>query len=336
MNAKRNAIAMIAAAAVAGSCSDSPAPPFVVKGTGSIAGIMFFDRDQNGLFDPSAGDTTLRNVHVYAAVRGTTQEITGGSTRTDANGRFEVDSLPPGTLSLQIDTVGVGAGVAFCTNPLPVSVYPGETRFVTVNARGGCVISIADAEAKSQGTRVTVSGTVTSSLAQISTGQAYLEDGTGGVQVFSPTGPTFKIGDVVEVAGTLSTFSNELELSPSTINSVKSGTPLTAADVTALDASNAGGSATANLQGRLLRIRAGKLLDAFTTGGGRNAQIRDASGTVTVRFDSHVVSDTTVLKTTFTVGKCYDWTGILKAFTSPPIEHFPRTLSDVVEVVCPQ
>ncbi len=113
------------------------------------------------------------------------------------------------------------------------------------------------------------------------------------------------------------------------------GTPLTPTDAASLQAASAAGDSRADLQGRLIRIKTGKLLDVFTTGSGRNGQIDDGSGPVTVRFDSHVVSDTTVLKTTYTAGKCYNWTGILKAFTSPGVELFPRTLTDVTEVPCP-
>jgi hypothetical protein len=329
--------AAVVAAAVLGSagCSMSPAPQYQVTGTGALSGLLFFDRDHNGIFDPSAGDTILPNVHLVVYARGTTDVLAGADTHTDAAGRFSIANLPLGTQSLQIDTTGISAVVAFCNNPLPVSIYLNETAFVTIDGRGGCVIPIGDAEQKSLGTRVTVSGTVTSSLAQISTGQSYIEDESGGIQVFSPTGKTFNIGDVVEISGNLATFSNELELSSATVNSVTPGTPLTPTVVTTAQAAAAAGDAKADLQGRLILIKAAKLLDNFSTGAGRNAQIDDGSGPVAVRFDSHVVSDTTAIKANFTTGKCYNWTAIEKAFTSPGIEIFPRALTDVVEVPCP-
>jgi hypothetical protein len=326
--------AILTLAVALSGCSVDAAPPFEVTGSGSLSGIVFFDQDQNGLFDPSAGDTALSDVHVLVRARGTTSTLAGGDVQTDANGRFMVADLPVGTHSLLIDTTGLGSSVAFCNNPMPVSIYISEAQFVSVDARGGCVVSILAASAQSLGQRVTVRGTVTSSLNQISTGTAYLEDATGGIQVFSPTGPSFQIGDVIEVSGTLASFSNELELSSATVNSVSPGTPLDPVDVTAEDATAAGGDTRADLQGRLIQIRAAKLLDAFTGGGGRNAEIDDGTSTLTDRFVSHVVADAGSLSTTFTAGKCYDWTGILKAFTSPPVELFPRSLSDVKEVPC--
>ncbi len=325
----------LAALGTASGCSIKPARPFTVSGTGGLDGIVFLDRDQNGLYDPSAGDSAMANVHLIVQVRGTSAALAGGDVHSGVDGRFDVSDLPAGTHWLRVDTTGMGSVVSFCENPKSVSIYISETQFVTLDGRTGCVITIAAAEQQSLGARITVRGTVTSTVNQISTGQAYIEDETGGVELFSPTGPSFQIGDVIEVSATLAAFNNEFELSPVTVNSVQSGTPLAPADVTSKDAADAGSDIHANLQGRLIRIKAGKLLDVFTTGGGRNAVVDDGSGAVAVRFDSHVVADTTTLKTTFTAGKCYDWTGILKAFTNPPVELFPRSLSEATEVACP-
>jgi len=331
---RRSAVAIACTVLFGVSCSMEPAPQYTVTGTGDLSGLLFLDRNHDGRFDPAAGDSALGNVHIQVITRGGSAVLAGADTHTDAAGRFHISGLPAGTHSLQIDTTGISAKVSFCNNPLPVSIYLASETFSSVDGRTGCVILINEAEGKALGTRVTVRGTVTSSLAQISTGQAYIEESTGGIQLFSPTGATFAIGDVIEVSGNLATFSNELELSSVTVNSVTAGTPLAPTDVTALQAVGAGGDSKADLQGRLVRIKSARLVDAFTTGAGRNAQINDGTGAVTVRYDSHVASDTTTLKTTFTAGKCYNWTGILKAFTSPAIELFPRTLTDVTEVPC--
>ena len=320
-------VPLLGAAMLAGaiaSCSESPAPPFTVGGTGTLTGLLFLDRAGNGIFDPSSGDSALPNVHVFVEVRGGTQTIPGADTHTDANGRFTFDSLPAGTQALVIDTTGLSGVASLCTNPIPVSIYPSESQFLTVTAKGGCVISVAQAKALPQGSHVTVVGTVTSSFAQISTGEAYVQDSTGGIQLFDPTGPSFSIGQVIQVSGTLATFDNELELSPDAVASVTAGTPLTPVVVTTAQVAGAGGNLQASILGQLVTIQSAQLIDVFTTGAGRNAQINDGSGAVTVRFDSHVVSDTTVLKTTFTAGQCYTWTGIVQRLHQPGDRVLPE------------
>src|SRR5687768_7962688 len=108
------ALAVIAAVA----CSDEVDPPFEVAGTGSLEGVIFLDADRNGRFDPSSGDRLLPNVRVRLQQRGTSQVIAGGQATTAASGRFTLTGLPVGSHELAIDTVGIGAGVAFCQNPI--------------------------------------------------------------------------------------------------------------------------------------------------------------------------------------------------------------------------
>src|SRR5687768_13614101 len=126
------AVAVMGAAA----CEDDVPPPFEIGGTGSVEGLLFLDVDRNGLYDPSAGDVLLPNVNVQLYERGTQNLIAGANGRTDATGRFAIDSVQPGSHELLVDTVGIGAGVFFCQNPIPVDIFLNETRFTPVAARG--------------------------------------------------------------------------------------------------------------------------------------------------------------------------------------------------------
>lgn len=327
--------------ALAVACgNDEPAPPFEVNGTGTLEGLLFFDANRDGIFDPSAHDSVLGNVNVSLRERGTTSVIAGSTTSTNVAGRFTLTGLPVGTHDLVIDTTGIGNGVAFCQNPIPVTIYVNEPQFSNVAARAGCVITIAEAEAKAQGQTSTITGIVTARPNQISgtSGFWYIEDRTGGTQLFGLTGGrTIAVGDSVEVTGTLTTFSNELEfVAPGQINvlvpNVRTITPLV---VTTKQAAT---PTTLNdpLLGRLVQVKKAQQKTAFTSGGGRNATFDDGSGAVTVRIESGLVTNSADVTTTFpltTPGKCYDITGILRNFTSGP-QLTPRSLSEMVEVPC--
>jgi len=87
------------------------------------------------------------------------------------------------------------------------------------------LISIADARLQPIGSTVTVSGIVTSG-AEFGTIR-YMQDGTGGIAVFSSGLSTTVRGDLVTVTGVTSQFQNLLEITP--VNSwslVASGNPL--------------------------------------------------------------------------------------------------------------
>jgi DNA/RNA endonuclease YhcR with UshA esterase domain len=87
------------------------------------------------------------------------------------------------------------------------------------------LISIADARLQPVGSTVTVSGIVTSG-SEFGTIR-YMQDGTGGIAVFSSSLSTTVRGDVVTVTGVTSQFQNLLEITPVNSWSLQaSGNPL--------------------------------------------------------------------------------------------------------------
>jgi hypothetical protein len=318
----------------AAACDSEPAPQFAIEGTGNLQGLLFFDANNDGLFDPSAGDTALKNVHVLVQERGTTSTIAGGSALTDANGRFSLTSLPIGSHALAIDTAGVGTSVVFCQNPVPVDVFISETQFVSVNGKTGCLVTIFVAESKPLNTPITVKGVVTSFTGQIAGLTTYIEDATGGLQIRGSFSPALAIGDLVEIQGTLSSFNNELQVLNPKVNSTQPGTALTPLAVTTQQIQDNGSPITANLQGRLVTVSAAKIGDAFLTGGNRNVLINDGSGPTYARLETAPFPTVAALPTTYPVGKCYDITGIVRGFSNPPVELVPRSANDIVEVTC--
>ncbi|HSJ08586.1 MAG TPA: hypothetical protein VK928_01705 [Longimicrobiales bacterium] len=328
------AAALLLVVAGATACADDPAPLFEIPGTGAIEGQLFLDANRDGRYDPSDGDRLLSNVGVRLLERGTSQTIAGSQTSTDAAGRFRLATVPVGSHDLAIDTTGVGAGVAFCQNPVPVTVFLNESLFQQVAARGGCVISIAEAELLPVGAPVTVQGTITSALGMINATIAFIQDATGGIALFRFIGaPPLQVGDVVELSGTIDVFNQELEIVDVRVASVTPGEAPVPKTLTTKQVADAGPNAQAPDQGRLVRVVAAELMTVFGAGGGRNATIDDGSGSTAVRIETGLSSSTSDINPRFTVGNCYTMTGILRNFNGTA-QLTPRTYADIQEVPC--
>jgi hypothetical protein len=329
------AIAMLVAT---GACNGDIAPPFVIEGTGSLEGLIFFDADRNGAFDPPSGDDAAPNVTLLVRVRGTEETFTDGQVTSDANGRFSFTGIPVGTHDLFIDTTTAPAGVAFCQNPLQVSVRNQQVRFVSIEGRGGCIIDIADAEAQGLGAFFTIQGLVTAAPGQIRNEASYIEDATGGVQLFDSDllGLGIEVGDRIEVSGTIGQFGLEFELlNDVRLNAIVKAFAVPIPDtVTTLEIANAGSPPENPLQGRLVHVLAAEQTSAFATGGGRNAQFDDGSGVVEVRIDVGLIANAANVATQFPAGSCYNITGVIGSFNSVA-QLKPRTLADMVVVPCP-
>jgi len=330
--------AVLVAGTAALACSEDIAPQFVVQGTGTLDGLVFFDADRNRAYDPSAGDTVIVAATVLVRERGSAQTLSGGQAVTDAAGRFRIAGLPPGTHDLFVDTTTVPAGMAICQNPVAVTITIDLVRFTEVVARGGCVVPIADAEANPVGTFVTVEGIVVAAPGQLRSAgdNAYIEDQSGGILLFGSAlaGRGIAIGDRIEVSGDLALFNTETEVAGALrVNNIVVGaaTPQPAT-VTTAEIAAAGAPPTQNLLGRFLRVVKVQAA-AFQSGGGRNAVINDGSGPTEMRIESGVLADTNAIDTQFPGGKCYDVVGVLGTFNGTA-QLKPRTLADIQEVPC--
>jgi len=340
--AGRSAVPLLLAAALLGGCEPDTAPPFSIDEPGAVEGLLFFDADEDALFDPSDGDYALQGVKLTFRVRGTDQVLANGTVTSDAQGRFSLTGLPAGTHDAYIDPTTLPAGVLLCANPVQVTVEPGVTRFFRLQARGGCLVLIGDAEQLDPNTApvVVLRGIVTSAPNMLRSGgdYTYIQDASGGVRIFGSSLATLglEVGDRLEVSGTLGLFSGDLQISNPTVRDIdKAFGAITPAATTTGAIAAAGPSPKAPLQGSLVKVTRAKITGAFGSGGinNRNAIIDDGSGATQIRFESGLYTAPADLPAAYPVGKCYDITGVVGNFNGAG-QLFPRTRSDVVEVPC--
>jgi hypothetical protein len=322
-------LAALATGAGLAACDDEQDPLFRPDGEGTISGIAFYDVTRNNIYDPESGDTLLRGVTIRVTSRGDTAVVLREGV-TDNQGRFTITNLPPGTHDVIARPSAGQSGFAFC-RPVATSVYRNESAFASLAARVACVQPIAQVEDEPLNTIVTIKGVITAAPGTFRGDNAYIQDSSGGVQLFAIGAVSLAEGDTVEVTGTLIEFSREREVTnpvfePQRTRGTVTDTVLTAAQIAAL------GQFSAPV-GRLVTVRAAKVT-AFG-GNTQNSSVTDASGGVfQLRLDGNVFSQNRIRGERFDPAKCYDLTGALGVFNTT-LQLKPRRATDVVEVPCP-
>jgi hypothetical protein len=320
-------------------CEPGLSPPFEVEGRGTVEGLVFHDASRTGAYDPSGGDRPLAGIPVVVRERGTTQQVAAGT--TDAQGRFTIENVPPGTHDLWINPAAVPGDIVFCINPRAVTVNIAQPRFLELVALDACLIPIAEARLMPAGEIVNVRGVVTSFPGQIQPSYVFIQDGSAGVQLFTGAlnGLGIEIGDRVDITGSIGFFgTTNLQIDNVQLNLVEPGIGAPSPQATTTGAIEAtGAQPQGTMQGRLVRVSGAKLETGFTTGGNRNALINDGSGALIVRVAAGVsagTGDAILSGLGLTVGHCYDIVGAVGSFASDA-QLFPRSAADFTEVPCP-
>jgi len=272
----------------------------------SISGRIFRDDNNNGVFDD--GDTPGAGLLVRLRAEG---GAALDSTQTEADGRFLFRFRTPSRYTIELENPGsityVGDGAT-----RSIDVAAGATATIDAVFTGALVVPIADARARTSGI-VAISGALTARPGQLSTGagsEIWVQDATGGIAVFSvPSADSaqYAFGDVLEVTGTVSTFSGQKQLSSPSVRRLSAG-PAPTPVVQTVDQANA-----RTREGQLVRLNN---LTVTAVGGGTgaafNVTVEDAGGaTLIIRVSSARAG---LSRATFTVGDRYDFIGILTQF----------------------
>jgi hypothetical protein len=345
----RRAVALLAAAGALAACDAEQTPQFAPE-SGQLTGLVFLDVDNDGRFSPASGDSLRPGAIVRVVERGSRTGASLAIDTADAQGRIAVN-VKAGTHDLLVDSASV-APRFFCGGQR-AAVRAAESAFAGVVIRGGCVIRIDTAKTRPVTTTVTVAGIVTAAPGRFRSqgDNLYLQNATGnqgGVQVFGAAvgGLNLQEGDSIEVTGNIGLFNQEIQLTSPRVGAniqraVRAVPPLVLRTGQA-DSSRGpilanNGIGNANM-GRLLQYRRARIVSVATTGTptptGANIEVTDGSSPVNAQVRLAGTSFTAIGPTRFTVGRCYDITGVLSVFSLRP-QLLPRTTADVTEVPCP-
>ncbi len=312
------------------ACAEDPAPVSPISEIGTAAGIVFYDRDNNGVYTPTAGDSAMANVTVQLKLRGTDSTI--ASSVTDANGRWS-NEVTVGTHDVVVvrNSSLLAAGFVWCG--ARTSVYKAEQTFVPTPVKFGCVIRIVEAEAQPVASTVTIAGIVTAQPGRYRNDNLYLQDPSGGVQVFGVSAALGLVeGDSIEVTGEIGTFNQQVQIvSPRIAQNVKHGVALPASIVRTTAQLGATSNPLAADVGKLVTVQKVAVTGAPTGTAAGNATVNDGSGASQMRLDGSAA--TNIGWAAFQAGKCYDITGIL-GFFNGTTQLQPRSSADVSEVAC--
>ena len=288
-----------------GACDDDIADPIVLDEQGSISGLLYFDVNRDGAFEPIEGDSALAGVPVWLQVRGTDQVVSGSETTTDAQGRFTITNVPVGTHDIVFESDAL-EGAIICNAPRQVSVRISEVTALSVSGQESCLIDIAEAREQPVGTPVTVRGVVTVGSGDLSASYFFIQDETAGVKVF--TTANTEVGQFVEVSGTMDLFSGEIEVANAQITVLGTAPLPDPIELTGAEfVSHEYQGSLAVLRG--LEVTAVEGSDA--AGSSYNVRVTALDGS---NFIVRVDSDAGITPGTFVVGNTYDLVGVVSPF----------------------
>ena len=184
------------------------------------------------------------------------------------------------------------------------------------------------------GQTVKVRGTVTSINFRPTGAEYYIQDATGGIDIFatSTNFGTFGIGTTVEAVGSITQFNGLTELTLTGVTPLGSATPPTPQVVTLSQLADGGvGEA---LEGQLIRVDNVRVTSGSypLSGQSGNVTIADATGSVLLRIDADTNIDGTPTPDT---SSTFSVVALASQFAAaPPFDNgyqiLPRSLADIV------
>lgn len=284
-----------------------------ISATGVARGLVFFDANGSGAFDPADAPVVGARVWLITPLSSdTVVRVTTG-----ADGTFRVDGVPVGSYSVIVDngSVGDSADVRRVT-PGPLTLRPNDSLtvealvgFPTINTSQVRSLTAINGRA-AIGSRVFVDGVALHSRATYSDTLLHVVDTSGALRAARVRPTAAVAGDSVRLRGRIAVRDGQRVLDDVTVFVVGATFIPTAPIVTTVQASTADGG---TLDASLVRLLDATILDTATVLGSLNMLVDDGSGPLTVVLDR--VADIG-FRAPFTVGPLgagtrYDLVGML-------------------------
>lgn len=299
---------------------------------GSLTGVLYRDENGNNAFDADA-DLAAPGIPVELFAGTSASGTPISTTSTTAAGEFQFNGLRPGTYTVRF---GVPAGVNVVGGAAQtVTVAPTGTTVLRARFTGNLRIPIAQARMRAANSVVTVEGVVTAGRGQLQARNFYLQDATGGIQVFLPSGSTAQaaLGDSVRVTGPIGAFNGEVQIQttasgPVIVENLGTGT------VPAPRSIDGPQVMAFTYEGQLVRVDSLEVISIQTFGTpvtSANVEVQTPQGN---RFVVRLDNAGNVPPTTFEVGRVYTVTGVMGVRNGVP-QLKPRSTDDVQRTSAP-
>jgi hypothetical protein len=296
---------------------------------GVVAGRVFRDENSNQTFEQG---TDIPGPGLWVFLRVDDAGAPGAkldSVRTDALGAYQFGLVAPGSYFLEFEKpTTIDYGTSGATRR--ITVVGNQSTVVDALYTGSLVISIAEARGRPNGSVVTVVGNLTAppgAFRQSANSEIWVQDATGGIAGFSvPTTDStrLRLGDRVEMSGTRSAFSGQVQITTNAaqVKTLGENTIVAPKTITGTELN------ARTDEGRLVVVT-GLLVDSIGQGTGQDTVFTTAPDAQIVRIQLTAGSNANFTDTIFHVGTRYTVTGLLTQ-RNGVARLKPRVPSDIV------
>ena len=316
-------VAIVGTAALLGSCLNAGQDRVLaIQATGIIKGLVYFDRDGNGV--PDAADTALSGVTVRLIVSGTQDTVARAV--SDTGGLLRFDGVPIGTIVVAVDSTTIPTDSLRITriDVSTVKVTPGDSFAVRV-AVSFPQLDVTNARTYALGKKVFVVGVALNNVSAFGDSTVHLADTTAAI-LLTGVRPLVAAGDSVRVLGTRRTRSGQPTLANPTIVGLSVGAATPSHQVTTALAAQAD---SGRIDAALASIVGATVQDTATVAGNRRLTVTDGSGPLTMQLDT-IAGFRGAALALDTLGATLDAVGVLVPSGVGTWLLLPRARADVV------